>query len=98
MAQGQLRDAIGALTEATQLAPQQVDAYVGLARALWQQGELFKALVVQTALRLAPNDSTVRGPAASYRDAKAWGQEPDGCHHMADDRSYRAITYSPSIF
>ena len=61
MAQGQLRDAIGALTEATQLAPQQVDAYVGLARALWQQGELFKALaVVQTALRLAPNDSTVR--------------------------------------
>jgi Tfp pilus assembly protein PilF len=61
LAQGQLRDAIGALTEATQLAPQQVDAYVGLARALWQQGELFKALaVVQTALRLAPNDSTVR--------------------------------------
>ena len=34
---------------------------MGLARALWQQGELFKALaVVQTALRLAPNDSTVR--------------------------------------
>jgi len=28
---------------------------------LWQQGALFKALaVVQTALRLAPNDSTVR--------------------------------------
>ena len=61
MAQGQLRDAIGAFTEATQLAPQQVDAYVGLARALWQQGALFQALAaVQTALRLAPNDSTVR--------------------------------------
>jgi tetratricopeptide (TPR) repeat protein len=41
LAQGQLRDAIGAFTEATQLALQQVDAYVGLARALWQQGELF---------------------------------------------------------
>jgi hypothetical protein len=28
---------------------------------LWQQGELFKALAaLQTALRLAPNDSTVR--------------------------------------
>jgi cytochrome c-type biogenesis protein CcmH/NrfG len=38
-----------------------VDAYVGLARALWQQGDLFKALAaVQTALRLAPNNSTVR--------------------------------------
>ena len=61
LAQGQLRDAIGAFTEATQLAPQQVDAYVGLARALWQQGELFKALAaVQTALRLAPNNNSVR--------------------------------------
>jgi cytochrome c-type biogenesis protein CcmH/NrfG len=61
LAQGQLRDAIGAFREATHLAPQQVDAYVGLARALWQQGELFKALAaVQTALRLAPNNSHVR--------------------------------------
>ena len=61
LAQGQLRDAIGAFAEATQLAPQQVDAYVGLARAWWQQGELFKALAaVQTALRLAPNNSSVR--------------------------------------
>ena len=57
----ELRDAIGAFTEATHLAPQQVDTYVGLARALWQQGALFQALAaVQTALRLAPNDSTVR--------------------------------------
>jgi cytochrome c-type biogenesis protein CcmH/NrfG len=61
LAQGQLRDAIGAFTEATQFAPQQVDAYVGLARALWQQGKLFTALAaVQTALRLAPNNSSVR--------------------------------------
>jgi hypothetical protein len=38
-----------------------VDAYVGLARALWQQGELFKALAAaQTALRLAPNHSNMR--------------------------------------
>jgi cytochrome c-type biogenesis protein CcmH/NrfG len=45
----------------TQLAPQQVDAYVGLARALWQQGALFQALAaVQTALRLAPNNNQVR--------------------------------------
>ena len=61
LTQGQLRDAIGAFSEATHLAPQQVDAYVGLARALWQRGEIFKALAaVQTALRLAPNNSHVR--------------------------------------
>jgi cytochrome c-type biogenesis protein CcmH/NrfG len=61
LAQGQLREAIGALTKATQLAPQQVDAYVGLARALWQQGDLLKApAAVQTALRLAPDNSHVR--------------------------------------
>ncbi|MGE3538365.1 MAG: tetratricopeptide repeat protein [Candidatus Tectimicrobiota bacterium] len=61
LAQGKLTEAIATFTEVTQLRPQQVEGYLGLARALWQQGDLFKALAATNkALTLAPDNSQVR--------------------------------------
>ncbi len=61
LGQGKLTDAIATFSEATQLNPQHVDGYLGLARALWQQGDIFKALAVgQKAMSLAPGDNNVR--------------------------------------
>lgn len=56
--QGKAAEAVSAFQEVTQLAPQSFQGYLGLARSLWQSGEVSKALpAAQSALQLAPNSS-----------------------------------------
>jgi cytochrome c-type biogenesis protein CcmH/NrfG len=55
LSQGNPSEAVSAYTEATQLAPQNVEGYLGLARSLLQTGEVLRALAAASnALRLAP--------------------------------------------
>ena len=55
LSQGKANAAIDTYLEATQLAPSNLDAYLGLARAFFQHGDLSKTLAaVQSALRLSP--------------------------------------------
>jgi tetratricopeptide (TPR) repeat protein len=57
LSQGQVVDAINAYKEVSQLAPHNLDAYLGMARAFLQQGEVPQALIaIQKALRLAPTN------------------------------------------
>jgi tetratricopeptide (TPR) repeat protein len=55
LSQGKAGEALDAYLETTRLAPDNLDAYLGLARAFWQQGDWSKALsAVRSALRLSP--------------------------------------------
>ena len=55
LSQGKANAAIDTYLEATQLAPSNLDAYLGLARAFFQHGDLSKTLAaIQSALRLSP--------------------------------------------
>jgi tetratricopeptide (TPR) repeat protein len=57
LSQGNLADAIDAYSDVLQLAPQNLDAYLGLARAFLRQGDLHKAMnAVGQALRIAPTN------------------------------------------
>ena len=57
LSQGSASEAVSAYTEATQLAPQSVEGYLGLARSLFQTGDIFSALTAAgNAMRLAPTN------------------------------------------
>jgi len=58
LTQGQVRDAITSFSEAIRLSPERGDAYLGLARAFFKEGDLLKALdAVEKALRVDPSNS-----------------------------------------
>jgi len=57
LTQGHFRDAIASFSEATRLSPERADAYLGLARAFFKEGDLLKALdAVEKALRVDPSN------------------------------------------
>jgi tetratricopeptide (TPR) repeat protein len=57
LSQGKITAAIDVYTEATHLAPQNLEAYLGLARAFFRNGNTPQALTAaKTALRIAPTN------------------------------------------
>lgn len=57
LSQGNASEAVSAYAEATQLAPQSVEGYLGLARSLFQTGDVLRALTAAgNAMRLAPTN------------------------------------------
>jgi len=55
LTQGHFRDAIASFSEAIRLSPERGDAYLGLARAFFREGDLLKALdAAEKALRVDP--------------------------------------------
>lgn len=61
LSRGNLPQAISAYTEAVKLSPNSFDAVFGLAKALWRNGEISKALEAATAaVRVEPGNSEIQ--------------------------------------
>jgi Flp pilus assembly protein TadD len=55
LSEGNMREAISAFTETTAVSPNNLDAYLGLARALFKNGDFFQALnAVKHAITIEP--------------------------------------------